>query len=365
MSTAALPSKKTRDTRVEFLRLFACFAVLGLHARPNTLLNGIPIAGRVLYSCFVTDAVGIFFLITGFYFFRGQRWSARLKSCAVRIVLPMLTYTILITARPLFQVPLSEILKQVFSCILTWTPSLNKTGHLWYLYVYVLLVLLAPVLQFLRTQLLARTPARLGFLAGTLVLFAVNDFADNRLLQASTVPFRALLPACLLVLTGSILYEERSRFENKKWLFWAAPAIFCCINAVRAYTTYTRMLEAPDYHHLFWWFSVPGYLCAILLALFCFQLPQLHGRVAAIVNFAASLTMGVFVLHVWMIELTGRLGITAWLIETFLNGSESLSEYLKFVVLYPILLFILCGTLTLLIRLCLQFPVRLLRRKKQ
>ena len=61
-----------RDSRVELLRLLACFSVLVLHFKPSTYVEGQWILSRIFVTCLCTDAVGIFLLITGFFFFGRQ-----------------------------------------------------------------------------------------------------------------------------------------------------------------------------------------------------------------------------------------------------------------------------------------------------
>ena len=78
----AFKANTKRDSRVELLRLFACFSVLVLHFKPGSFVGGRAVWSRVFVTCLCTDAVGIFLSISGFFFFGRQGYGKRLSGYA-------------------------------------------------------------------------------------------------------------------------------------------------------------------------------------------------------------------------------------------------------------------------------------------
>lgn len=345
--TTVLPVKPKRDSRVELLRLYACLAVLVLHFKPSTIVNGTALLPRLFVTCLCTDAVGVFLLIAGFFFFQGRKsYGKRMAACLQKILIPTLVYTLLVaTVYPLAigsPVDYRNVAAEFAATLLTWNPIIHNAQHLWYMYLYVLLVAAYPLLRWVKEHWLA-TPARqTALLVGSFAFLLLNDLTNNRILHASMAPVTVLIPGVLFVLAGSILYQLRHAVQGRPMVTVISLGIFVAANALRSVYMCRALNIDPNNNHLYGWCTGVGFVCCAALAVAVLSFKPFASRA---VNALASNTMEIYMLHPLMSEILSALGVRIWIVSTFLDGSERFTQYLKFVAIYPLLVFFVCSVL--------------------
>ncbi|MBE6866102.1 MAG: acyltransferase [Ruminococcaceae bacterium] len=347
----ATKAKTGRDSRVEILRLIACFAVLVLHFKPNTFVNGQRVLARTFVTCICTDAVGIFLLITGFFFFRNRKYTAKLADCGRKILLPTMIYTVFVAfIYPLLSgltVDWADMAGQLATSIFTWNPIIHNAQHLWYMYLYCIIVAVYPLLNVIKTKLLAKNRYKAVFLLGTFALLYANDCTNNNMLRCDMVPLTVFIPGCLFVIAGGIIYQHRSRFEGKLLPFIAGVAMFTAINITRSIHMQKLLNTDATQTHLYGWYTSAGFLCAVSLAVAVLSIRPFTVKT---INFISSTTMDVYILHPLISEIITILGYKSWVITTFLNGRETTVQFLKFTVIYCISVFAACGAISVVLK---------------
>ncbi|MBQ7903877.1 MAG: acyltransferase [Oscillospiraceae bacterium] len=351
---------RKRDCRIEALRLVACFSVLILHFKPSTMVAGQQKLVRVLLTCLCTDAVGVFLLITGFFFFGRQSWRDRITTCLKRIVLPMFAYTLFIAiVYPLLighTVDYGAVFSQFAASVLTWNPLIHNSRHLWYLYMHAMIVLAYPLLKLIKDRLDGKK-GDLLFMAAMFALLLANDMTGNAIFHAEMVPVTVFVPGCLFVIAGSIIYKHRSLFEGRPLVSLAAIAVLLLTNAGRA--VYMRNLLNADraQTHFYGWYTSVGFVCAASLAVFALSFRPVA---ADIINLLASNTLWIYVLHVVVQELASEKGLRGWVVATFLDGSETTLQFLKYTFIYCSLIFVLCS----LVAFAVKIPLKIIKNKR-
>lgn len=347
----------SRDSRIDMLRIIACLFVVALHTKSSSIVNGAPVFGRELFSTLIADGVSVFLLITGFYIFNKTSYLDRLKRLLVKIFIPTFLYILFLLFLPVFQnTPLNfaEIWRSLLSCITRWEPIVHNSGHLWYMFVYMLIVVVSPVLQLIHDKLLNNTAGRAVVLSMTFAMLLANDLTGNMIFRSSQVPLRAFAPACLIVLSGSALYEIKKSYEGRLSIGFSAFAVYLGMNIFRAVAITSGKLAVSDAI-----FCCPGWICAVCLCIMFMSLKRTYGIGSKIVNAIASTTSGVYILHVWINEMLYEMGVKMWIVNLICDGSEKFSEYLKFSTVYPIVVLTACAVITAIIRL----PFRALKKK--
>lgn len=337
-----------RDSRIELLRIIACLFVVTLHTKSSSSVNGELIFGRVMFSNLIADGVSIFLLITGFYFFNKSSYFYRLKRLIVKIFIPTFLYILFLLLLPYLQnmpLNLTEIGNSLILCITRWEPYIHNSGHLWYMFVYMLIVLVSPVLQLIHDKLLDNTAGRTVILTATFVMLLANDLTGNMIFHSSQVPLKAFAPACLIVLSGSALYEIRKLYEGKLTLGIAALAIYTGINIWRSVAITGGVITVSDAM-----FCCQGWVCAVCLCIVFMSFKRSYGTGSRVINAIASVTSGVYILHVWMNETLYELGVKMWIVGFICDGSENFSEYIKFCTIYPVIVFAVCAIVTAVIK---------------
>ena len=347
----ATKAKTGRDSRVETLRLAACFAVLVLHFKPNTFVNGQRVLARTFVTCICTDAVGIFLMITGFFFFRNRKYTAKLADCAKKILLPTIIYTLFVAfVYPLLSgssVDFANAARQFVITITTWNPIIHNAQHLWYMYLYCLIVAVYPLLNIIKDKLLVKNWRKMLFLMGTFALLYANDYTNNNIFHCEMVPLTVFIPGCLFVISGGIIYQYRQMFEGKILPFVAGVVMFLAVNATRSIHMQKLLNTDVTQTHLYGWYTSAGFLCAVSLAVAVLSLKPFTVRT---INTIAATTMDVYILHPLVSEIITIFGYKNWVIATFLNGKETTLQFLKFTVIYCVSVFIVCSVISIILK---------------
>lgn len=92
--------------------------------------------------------------------------------------------------------------RKVIETLLTWRNPVNGMGHLWYLYVYILVMISFPVLKSFVDYLTQNNRREIYFLIISLTLFLVNDITENQLLAFSHYSINGWFPASIEVIWG-------------------------------------------------------------------------------------------------------------------------------------------------------------------
>lgn len=348
MGNLSQNSKSNRDSRVELARIYACLSVLVLHFKPGTFVNGQRSLSRVFITCICTDAVGIFLLITGFFFFAQADYGKKIQSCIRKIALPTIVYTLLIAfLYPVLiggSVDYGEMVRQFIVSIITCNPQIHNAQHLWYMYLYCIIVVAFPVLNFIINKISSQKHMQSIFVVMTFILLFINDCCGNNLLHCEMVPLTVFIPGCLFVLCGSIIYNNRHYIEGKILPFIAGVTMFCAVNIAR--TVYMRALLNTDASltHLYGWYTSAGFICAISLLVSVLSIKPFYHKA---INTISATTMDIYILHVIVSELITMVGYKNWVITTFLDGSESFIQFAKFTAIYSISVFAICCVLSI------------------
>lgn len=318
-----------RDPSVELARLFACLIVIGVHVALSATINGVWDSSRTFIAMFVADGVSIFWMITGFFLFQNKSYPKLLKRTGRTILLPMAGLSLFVfffgpallegaTLSQSISHPFSDYVK-IFSSLIRWSNQVSGCGHLWYLYVHVLVILVFPILKSFVSYLDESSVRKRNFLIVSFVFLVCNDLSNNHLGQFSHHPVTALLPASIFVIWGHLLYQQKHRFAKKRYLF-LCPAAFLFMNGIRTLIQLSRG-AANAGNAIMYWYSSFGLLCALCVIIFCFSLIRRQERTKPnqCILFLASYTFPIYLIHM--------------LIRNMLNVHFSLAEKLQSILL--------------------------------
>lgn len=329
---------KKRNVSVEFARLAASVVVILCHCNFFAAYGSENEALHRIMTCLLADSVGMFWLITGFYFLQqksyGRLWLGTLKKVIVPGFL-MMIFTWFFTEPVINDVAFSQNpaleaqeIKRFFISLLTF----RETGIYWYVYAYILVVLIWPALKKLGKFLDKNVVFEIIFVVVTLALLILNDMNDNALCRFSYVGVFVLIPAALEVMWGHII------FRHREWLLRPAmllpevilflAALVCRVNA------YSYFLEHDMSSHIASWFSGAGFIMAVLFTLICMQLmgdDKEHAFDDAI-RYFAGFTYPVYLVHPFLLfyaQKRGFFDITGtWLSAIFSTGVSAVLSVL-------------------------------------
>ena len=297
-----------KDPAVELARIFGCLLVVGVHCWINNFGVAIQSKSGTYIACIFADGVAVFWIISGFFMYKNYSYKQTLKRTIKSIVIPML----LLSAAMFFVLNnylngngwhfilhSKDDYKWILNSLLIWTNPVDRLGHFWYLYVYILLMLCSPVIAAFIKYLEEDTKREKLFLVLTFLLLVWNDLSNNQMGRFEHHAFAGAFPAAIESVWGYLIYKYRDRLRKRRYIFITAGA-FLGLNLLRMAIQlgrYHRIQDAATY--ILYWFSSIGLLCAICVIVFSFA--AIHSRKATVVNrvicWLASYTFSIYLLY--------------------------------------------------------------------
>lgn len=313
-----------RDPAVEFMRILACLMVIGIHTALYALVDSQWLLSRVFFNCIVADGVGIFFMITGFFLFQNKSYGKLLKRTWKNLGIPTVIYSVagfflfgwLLDGKSFSEsIHVSgETARTALKKLLSWSNPVSHSDHLWYVYIYMLLILIFPVLKCFVDYLDEERRRTKIFLVLTFGAFVWNDISGNTFLALGHHSINGLVPASIEVIWGHILYRNRGNF-SKKWIP-AAGAGFLLINMIRAVIQQRQYRMDGKPSCVLYWFSAMGLFCAVCVVCFCLALfrgMKKESMGSRVICQVASCTFMIYLLHMAVRDLLSRFGYQDWL----------------------------------------------------
>lgn len=179
-----------RNHCIEYIRLIACLIVVACHVNFQLVSTADTAGLKTFYFCVFSDGVAIFWMITGCFLFQNSRLLPLIKRALTKVLLPTLLLFMLCLA------------------ISGWHLPVKYFDHTWYVFVYLTVIILFPLLKPFAGFLDRGKGRDLAFLCISLLLFLLNDLVENRLLFFGFTPLTGFLPAVAEILWGHILYRR-------------------------------------------------------------------------------------------------------------------------------------------------------------
>lgn len=349
-----------RNPSIELCRLLACLIVIGVHTSLSAAVNEHSWdTFRLFLNCLLADGVAIFFMITGAFLFNND-YCRLLKKTLKHIIIPLIIFSIigfycfdwLFDKQPLsLHIAASKYI-DTFRTLLSWQNPISHSVHLWYLYVYILVILIYPLLKAFVDYLDADTNRTKIFLIGTFIFLIMNDISSNSLGTFSHHSINALVPASIEIIWGHILYKYQKIFTRKL----AIPVsifLFFSLNYLRSLIQLHRYsLETPNNYILFWYSSI-GIICASAIFIFCFSVikaPVPSNIIQKFICWLASYTFPVYLIHIPIRDLLATYNVPTMLNHfMFSHFSEFIADilYNSSIVL---IIFVICLIISILFR---------------
>ena len=332
-----------RNASVELIRIFGCLIVIACHADfYQSLADSAPLLFRYNLSLF-SDGVTLFWMICGFFLFQNDRWLPLWKHTLRRIVLPLcmiLLFSFFVSpffpnSNAAFSADYAKT--YLFNVITLHTPD-EHTEHLWYLFAYLLVILLFPILKKIASFLDRKPFYQILFMIVAFCAYGLNDLSQNTLLSFGFYFLSVLLPSCSQILWGHILYSYCGRLRHKSLL--ALCPLLLLLNLLRDIAN--TFANAPVFT-LNVWFSSFSLLSATLVIVFCMNLCTYVSLPERQICRLAGHTFGIYIIHPFLMDLLAAIGFWNLLqnrITSYMTGPLALALFM-----------ILCVAVTFLLSL--------------
>ena len=296
-------------------------------------------------TCLLADSVGMFWLITGFYLLDNsdykKLWIGTLKKVVIPGVL-MVVFTQFMTDPVINGIPFSqsealtnEAVRGFFITIVTF----RETSVYWYVFAYILITAIQPLLRLIRSILDKSVFLEAGFVILTFALLLINDINDNSILHFSYTGIFVLIPASIEVIWGHIIFRHRELFLRPVVVIFEL-IIFIATVVIR-YDFYNFCLENEMSSHIISWFTSFGFLMALMATLICMQIIR-EGKEYSFedaIRMPAAYTYPVYLIHPFLLAYARTRGMfkvmDEWLCRIFSAGvADIIAVIIAFMVFY-------------------------------
>ncbi len=364
--------KQYRDVNVELLRLLACIMVIAGHARPFMVAqDGSIMDAALMIQAFAAPAVGIFFLISGFFTPRSSSVLKAWKRCLTGIVLPALLFAFFadlltewISGRAgLLESVAGTDVPHVISGILIGTIAFDAgrlgmyMGHLWFIFSYMLIMLWLPAIR-----VLLRYGSR-----KTIWFFCLLSFYRLVIIDITytvDVPFPVYLATVMPVevlcfVLGYMIYSDREKLRSRKHILPLSGLLALVLLGVMfllQHNLFSSLIpDTPnpmdlnsDRVYYLSWNSGCAVIASILISIFMLSLPLRGEKLKKALGFLGGLTFPVYLIHFPLVSKLNTSGFSPWLQDRlgFLGGAG----VIIYTGILTVLLFAVSAALALIIR---------------
>lgn len=314
-----------KDVSVELARIIACLFVICIHISLGFYVCGQLSFSAVFLGCIRADGVALFWLISGAFFFGSKSYAKTMKSMVRRILIPVLLLWLLImnvngflfehqSVRESLVFDPRVYLNAIKTALCEWATPLPHSGQLWYVFAYILLCIVSPVLKAFVNDLDHNSRAERAFLIISFLLFLHNDVSGNHFAGFSHHGFDAAVPSAVIMIWGHIVYRYKDEIllKIKPGYFLLS---FLVVSVIRSVLLFRLMREDPANNTIIFWYSSFAVICTVSLFL---SLYGLTGSISSqstarrVICYAGSHTFNIYLLHELVID--------------FMNANEWLSE---------------------------------------
>ncbi len=234
---------KDRDVNAEMIRVMACLIVIGVHS--DLLVSQVD-DSQILWRVMLGGGVTYFFILMGFFLFRKKSFLSLMKRTVLKILLPGLV--IMLLNRLLYpwiqnESGLAECLthlqfdyKEYINAILHWSPGAYASEYLWYLFAYVQVVMLVPIMRlFCQEDSGENRYEKLRFYIIGIHLFGMilTDAMAFIRLPLSTEPYAVLTTPAMMAIAGYTLYRRRESIRGNRKIRWSFFGLAVVLEIIR------------------------------------------------------------------------------------------------------------------------------------
>lgn len=323
-----------RDINVDIIRVMACMIVIGTHV--DNLIPTVVDKSKTLWIILFGDGVSLFFIIMGFFLFKSSSFSKLLKRTVVEIIVPALIIAVL--SRLLYpwlsnELSLRMCLKELsFDCkdffqnILSWTPGGYRCEHLWYIFSYVQVILLFPLLYpFCKCNTKASWSYYIPIFCG--IGLIINDIQVFWTLPIKITPYIMMGLPAIYALAGACIYEKREKIRGNKWI-GLISIVACILLQICRWMLQLRLFERDISNNYYvYWNTGFGFWVSILVVVFILSIKIIIPPwLEAIISFLSVRTFEIYLVHYAIILFLDTRGFAFKLLNVFGVTVETLGN---------------------------------------
>ena len=346
-----------KDVSVEWIRIIACFLVIGAHIQLGIVVNNNVSIGRLFGSTILADNVPLFFLIGGYFLFaktdNGE--NSILKTYGKKTIGLFRNNLIPITILIIIIANITPFIKN--ECALsacTWSlettkqylfefycnqNALDRAGHFWYICSYMKIFIWFPLLALLCQKDENITKIRRVLLLLAYAVIILNDF--EYLLGKDLGNFENMTfdQNMLYVVLGYEIYYifHYTKLTTKQLRYYGLGMFVFGVIAKMSLQGMMYQMHGIEAASRFMWLQcAPCYITSV--GIFCFWHSFKDKFHSKIIGFLGKYTLYIYMFHGMVIDKTGDI---RWKINGWGQGKANFFYDMAYYVVYGIFVFII------------------------
>ena len=300
-------NKKKKDPSIELLRIIGCINVIATHVKLD-LKNKKNILQKfsiIFNGCLCADGVGIFWYIMGFFLFNKISYKKRLNLLFQRIGIPLIITTFFYFYFQKYNFKKIEFISYIkkkskndYLNLLYKFLTFDDKGHLWFCYVYILIVFLYPSFEGLNNFIENNNINSFNIFFFLIIIFIENDFLYNKVLYINHHGFNGLIGAIPFIFCGNELKKNIYKFKNKK-IYSLFLFLYIGNNYLRCY-----LIKLTGKLFFIKWYTSFGIINVFFLFMFAYSFYDfLNNKIIyCIITKISSMTFYIYLIHIFVMN---------------------------------------------------------------
>ena len=315
-------NKNERDYVIDIIRIIACIIVIANHCclqAFNEYYSEVDWS-RLFEKCFLTDAIPLFFMITGFFIVNGRNYKTIWKSTIKKVLLPTFVYILFAQVfymyiinkesfkwclkNSFYNFNIQGIVRTVLTGNLEYINSLCE--HLWYIFSYIKIIIWVPIIWLLckeeKNSILARRII-IGFGVISAIIIDIQKFITIPIIGNIRV-YELVSREILYVLFGYELFIHKELIKNNKKVFLFSSIIFIFTNILR-YKVEQHYMVINHFYNIIgrvnfieWQYSILSMISGISLFSLLYSILTIKSeKTKKIILFISNKTFGIYLIH--------------------------------------------------------------------
>lgn len=351
------------DYRVQLMRIFACFMVIGCHVRLEPVINGGLDKELLLLHGFYDDGVAVFFIIAGFFLFAVKEpfWKYVGKTF-LRILIPVFLLMLCVQAfagwivdenafleclrHP--SIDIMDILRSFadisFQEGALGTPVWNMTSHLWYIAEYLRIIIVLPVLRLLALDHPMSSKVCRWIIFINILSMLVTDIQVLCPSGIGTVGSFAIFDVSVTyVVAGYVLYQKQAVFKNSIKCRVLLLAGMIGANVLRFILQCILFGRSLENNHFYFWNTTVALVFSVCFTGFFLSFPRDVKRSwPKIINYIGAKTFFIYLVHFAVFTFLDHRNLRNWVYSFTVWRAHGFPAKLCFDILYPAMVFVCC-----------------------
>lgn len=218
--------------------------------------------------------------------------------------------------------------KEYVKSVLNWSPGGYDTAYLWYLFTYLQVVMLVPIMKFFcKEDLSGHTCEKVRFyvISINLIGMILRD-AMEFIRVPTSEPYGLLTVPAMMAVTGYTIYARREQLKGNKKVRWLFGGMAVAIELIRWRLQIILLVNDLNNISYLMWHTSFAFIVSVCVVIFIMTLDLKQNWLNKVLTTVGKKTFAIYLIHYPIQRFLDTRGFGDVLINTFLGSSEMIEN---------------------------------------